>query len=213
MGGNAESTLSWMRVGGVGGLLGIVAYLAAAFAPLPDTAGYAAAFAFGPLIAVGAFGLRRALALHRPGPVVDLSALFAAAGGITVLAMLTTQQAIFAVTRKPGATVDPQLEAGLDAVHFGLDVAWDVLIGTATVLLGVAMLGHPRFGRVMGAVGILLGLLLLGFNLWHFPIPPEAAGSFDWGPFVALWMVVTFVMLLRSQRWAREILARGATPG
>lgn len=201
-----EYTLSWMRVGGWGGLAGIAAYLAAAFAPLPDLAGYACAFAFGPLVAVGALGLRQALSLHRRSPVVDLAAVFAVGAGFTVLAMLTVQQAIFAKVFGAGAEVEAQLRAGLNAVHFGLDVAWDVLIGAATVLLGWAMLGHPRFGRVLGSLGIILGGLLLGFNLGYFPTPPDAAGSIDWGPFVALWMVATNVLLLRALPWARALL-------
>jgi hypothetical protein len=83
-------------------------------------------------------------------------------------------------------------------------VAWDILICVAVVLFGVAMLRHPRFGRVFGSIGIISALLALSFNLWYFPTPPAAANSIDWGPLVALWLLVTFVMLLRSTKWAGD---------
>ena len=221
---NVASSLAWIRTGGVCGLLGIASYLAAAFAPLPDVAAYAAAFAFGPLLAVGLAGARHLLVLERPGPLVDVAALFGVAAGFTVLAMLTVQQAIFgrsaaaiaAAGETPDAQVLRQVRDGLNSVHLGLDVAWDVLIATSVLLFGLAMLRHPRFGHVLGGLGVALGALLLGFNLWFFPTPPASAGSIDWGPFVALWSLAVFVQQLRSQDWARARLtepdaARGAT--
>ncbi len=214
-----DLSLSWIRVGGVCGLISIGAYLAAAFVPLPDTLGYAAAFAFGPLLAVGAVGLYHCLALAHRGPLIQVAAIAAIAGGVTVLVMLSTQQAIFGVMKRaiagasdPGsADVYRKVADGLDAVHLGIDVAWDVLISVAVILFGLAMTHHPRFGRVMGALGAVFGGLLLVFNLWYFPVPPATANSIDWGPFVALWMLVAFILLLRAMPWAREQIAQ-ATP-
>lgn len=208
----SRSTLAWIRVGGIAGVASIASYLAAAFLPLPDVAGYFAAFAFGPLVAVGSVGLRALLGLERKGPLVDVAALFGAAAGVTVLIMLTVQQSIFALAARaleaagdgPDAAAIGRVRDGLDSVHLGIDVAWDVLIATAVVLFGAAMLRHPRFGRPFGALGILLGLLLLGFNLWYFPVPPASSDSIDWGPFVALWMLATFVLQLRALPWARS---------
>lgn len=208
--------VSWIRAGGICGLLGIGSYLAAAFAPLPDTLGYAAVFAFGPLIAIGAGGLYHGLALFRRTPLVQIATVAAIAAGVTVLIMLTTQQAIFAVMKQTIAQTSDEASAdayrkvatGLDTVHLGIDIAWDVLISIAVILFGFAMLRHPRFGLLIGALGVALGSLLLGFNIWYFPVPPASASSIDWGPFVALWMLATYVMLLRALPWAREQVAR-----
>jgi hypothetical protein len=84
-----------------------------------------------------------------------------------------------------------------------MDVAWDVLISAAVILFGIGMLSHERFGRIFGSAGIILGALLLVFNLWYFPSPPAAAGSIDWGPAVALWLLIVSLQLLRSLTWAR----------
>ena len=200
-----ELTQHWIKVGGVCGVLSVISYLAAAFAPLPDLLSNVTAFAFGPLLAVGVTGLYYCLALERRGPMIQIATIFGIAGGVTVLIMLTTQQAIFSVIKRSSAGPElSQLKAGLNAVQLGIDVAWDVLICVAVVLFGVAMLRHPRFGRVFGSIGIISALMALSFNLWYFPTPPADANSIDWGPLDALWLLVTFVMLLRSTKWAGD---------
>lgn len=92
---------------------------------------------------------------------------------------------------------------GLNSVHWGLDVAWDVLISTAVILFGISMLKHPVFGRILGGSGILFGGLLLAFNLYYFPTPPASVDSIDWGPAVALWMLASFVFLLKATNWLK----------
>lgn len=196
---------SWIKVGGICGISSIASYLGAAFVPLPEVLTLAAAFAFGPLLGIGAMGLFHALSLEKRGPLLQIASVFALAGSLTVLIMLTTQQAIFALNaRAVAAAADPQVAAeiqrigeGLGAVHLGIDIAWDVLISVAVILFGIAMWRNPRFGRVFGGLGVVLGALLLGFNLHYFPIPPIDQDSIDWGPFVALWLLVAFILTLR----------------
>jgi hypothetical protein len=200
------SSSSWSRVGGVCGLLGIASYLVAAFVPLPDTLSYTAAFAFGPLLAVGLMGLYHCMAERRPGPLLQIAAAFGVAAGFTVLIMITAQQAIFSTLAKmekgeKGSAANvayQQLADGLDSVQLGIDVAWDVAISVAVVLFAIGMWRDRRFGRILGGLGAVFGLLLLGYNLWYFPTPPISSGSIDWGPAVALWLLATFVFLLRA---------------
>lgn len=200
-----QLSLSWMRAGSISGIAGIAAYLLAAFVPLPDFLSYLTAFAFGPLVSIGMMGLYHGLSFEKPTPLTQIAAMFGVAAGITVLLMLTVQQAIFSElkteTENNAAPLLPMLKNGLNAVHYGMDIAWDVLISTSVVLFGWAMFRNKFFGKIVGLTGVLLGLLLLSFNLWFFPVPPASISSIDWGPFVALWMVVAFVILLRvSQR-------------
>jgi hypothetical protein len=200
-----------MRVGAACGFAGGLAYALAAFAPLPDPAGYAAAFAFGPLLALGLVGLYHGVSSEGATPLTQGAAILGIAGGFTVLIMLTVQQAIFVLSdRAIAAATDPaqavalrQVLGGVNAVQLGLDVAWDVMIGSSVVLFGIAMLRHPAYGRVVGGIGVVLGVLLLAFNLRWFPVPPAESGSIDWGPFVALWMMAAFVLLVRQARSVR----------
>ena len=66
------------------------------------------------------------------------------------------------------------------------------------------MLKHPRFGRVIGLVGIVTGAALLGFNLSTFPHPPAEAGSLDLGPVLGLWGLVVTIMMARSIGWLKD---------
>ena len=148
-----ELTQRWIKVGGVCGVLSVVSYLAAAFAPLPDLLSNVTAFAFGPLLAVGVTGLYYCLALERRGPMIQIATIFGIAGGVTVLIMLTTQQAIFSVIKRSSVEAElSQFKAGLNAVQLGIDVAWDILICVAVVLFGFAMLRQHRFGRLFGSI-------------------------------------------------------------
>jgi len=188
------------RAGGICGLLALASYFAAAFVPLPDRASYVLAFAMPVLLIVGFLGLHRKLTATRPSFATDVAAVFAACAGATLLAMLCVQQALFVSLESASDAASKPIRAALHTTHLGLDVAWDVFVSIAVALFAVAMMRHAAFGRVLGGVGLVLALLLLGFNLAYFPEPPGSAESIDWGPAVALWMIVTFAMLWRSAR-------------
>ena len=204
-----DISIPWIRTGAICGFAGIGAYAFAAFIPAPDFISYLAAFSFGPLLSIAIAGLYHLLAFHKKTPLLQVGTLLSMTGGITVLLMLCVQQSIFVSLKRieEESTDDlySKLSEGLNSVQLGLDVAWDVLIASGTVLIGISMLNHPRFGKIIGGIGSLLGLLLLGFNIYYFPTPPADANSIDWGPFVALWYGVVAVMMLLSVRWAQNI--------
>jgi len=51
------------------------------------------------------------------------------------------------------------------AVWLGLDVAWDAYLGLGTLCFALAMMKHPRFGRLLGIPGVVVSLALLLLNL------------------------------------------------
>lgn len=198
-----ETQVRWSLIGGVCGVCAVLSYIGAAFIPMPDVLTLAAAFAFGPLLAVACVGLHCATPAWAGLPLTQIAAGFGVAAGATVLAMLSVQQAIFAALGAAGANEDMKAVSALaHAVHLGLDVAWDVLISTAVLLFSAGMLGLRGItGKLMGSSGLLLASLLLGYNLWYFPQPPIDADSIDWGPFVALWLLLCFAMLATRRPW------------
>jgi hypothetical protein len=196
----------WIKTGGICGLLGGCLYFAAAFIPMPNLLVYIAAFAFGPLLAIGCTGLYYFLSATDESPRLQIAVVSAIAGGITLLLMLTVQQSIFSVLEKTPAASSAEIKSfgerinnGLNSIHFGMDIAWDVFISTATILFSYSMIKKTGMWKIVGFIGLALGLLLLAFNLYHFPKPPESVGSIDWGPFVAVWYLAVFALLLTKK--------------
>jgi len=89
-------------------------------------------------------------------------------------------------------------------VVLGLDVAFDVFIGLATLLFALNMLGDPRFGKVIGWAGAFISVfLLLGANFYFFPDPPRQHGFPEIGIFVGLWYLAVVLLIGRSVRKGR----------
>ncbi|MEO8588970.1 MAG: hypothetical protein ABI432_06365 [Flavobacteriales bacterium] len=183
--------------GGICGAAGVIAYFGAAFLPLPDTLGLVLAFAFGPLVSIASLGLVYAVEEGSPRVGARIAGFLGAAAGIMILGMLTVQQALFAAYgRMPEA--DPSRASLItlgEAVHFGLDIAWDCLIAASIVLFALHMWRSARFGKIFSGLGLVCGLLLFGINMAAFPVPPDTIGWIDMGPFCALWMLAVYIRM------------------
>ena len=79
-------------------------------------------------------------------------------------------------------------------IDLGLDVAWDMLIGTALVFSGIAIRRRRGLGPGWALPSIALGVALIGLNAATFPWPPAAHGLFDIGPLIGV-----FVFLLSAR--------------
>lgn len=196
---------SWTLTGGICGVMAVLAYFGAAFIPLPGTASLILAFAFGPLVSIASLGLVRALEQGTPHVGVRVAGFLGASAGITVLAMLSVQQALFAAQADiPEA--DPSRAALIalsDAVHFGLDIAWDCLIAASITLFAIRFWRVSAFGKALSVLGTLCGAGLFAVNMAAFPDPPESIGMLDMGPLCALWMLVVYGWMLRVGAAAR----------
>lgn len=184
---------------GIGaGLVTCLVYPVVSFAPLPRTLLVVLASLLGPSLAVASLGLREALRLHKASVVGDLGALFNVLAGALLEAMLLVQLAVR--LRTTGSAPGQEIVG----VWLGLDVAWDVYVGLGTGLFAIAMLRHPRFGKVMGVTGVLLAASLLASNLVTFPTPPVEAGLVDLGPAIGLWYLAGTILMWRSIPWVRK---------
>jgi hypothetical protein len=194
----------WVRVAGITGVASVLSYFGAAFVPLPDAVARLLAFAFGPLLVASFLGFYRFMSRHRNGPVLQTACLFGAIAGTMVTCMLVVQVGNNMVRADLLQTAESEAARqaaevswrAVNRVQYLLDVVWDIFICCALILLGMAMLGHPRYGKVWGGLGILAAALLLALNLQTFPEAPAYAGSIDLGPLVALWMLAVFLRTL-----------------
>jgi hypothetical protein len=191
----------WIRTGAIAGVWACFAYPMAVFVPMPLRATAAVAASFGPALAIGCVGLWRLIRLYRPSVAASAAAGLNGLGGGLFAAMVLVQMAV-------GHATGGRTEGPLQAVWLGLDVAWDAYIGLGTVLFGVSMFGHPRFGRLFGTSGIVLALGLLASNLYTFPTPPANAGLVDFGPFIGLWYLAVSIQVWRSVGWAKAAAGR-----
>lgn len=208
MANHPTSNETWARVAGATGLAGITCYFGAAFIPLPDAAVRLLAFAFGPFLCAAFAGLYRYLSEENDGPILQLASVFGILAGAMVTTMLVVQVGnnmvraeLLAEAGDESVRESIKLSWGaVNRVQYLLDVVWDIFICVATMLLGVVLWSHARFGRIWGGLGFLAGFLLLAFNLYTFPYAPAEVGSVDLGPFVAMFMLGVFVRLLLPKR-------------
>jgi hypothetical protein len=73
------------------------------------------------------------------------------------------------------------------------------------------MFRRRGLGAWLGLPGVLIGGLLLIYNIATFPKPPDTAGLMDFGPLLGLWYLVIYVRLgassLRLERQQRRLMA------
>jgi hypothetical protein len=196
----STASVVWIRTGVVAGLSVSLVYPAVIFLPLPKLAITVLAASMGPLLAVASLGLGELLQIPRPSVPARLGMAFNFAAGALLSAMLLVQLAVKA--RLQGAKASPELVG----IWLGLDVAWDVYVSIGTGLFALAMLKHPRFGKVFGGIGLVIAMFLLVLNLFTFPTPPADAGLIDVGPVVGLWYLVATVQAWRSLPWVRSVV-------
>jgi hypothetical protein len=192
----------WARMTTGAGLAATAVYVSFFFLPetTPLWLGAAVVSLFGPLLSAGSLGLYHVMAHHRRTVSLQLAAAANVVAGALVTSMLLVQTAV-GTERQVITRHDAAVWPAFRHVDFGLDVAWDVYIGIGTILFAMNAFGHPLYGRVIGAAGVLLGAALLGLNFASFPDPPGSSGLIDAGPFVGLWYAALAVMTWRAPGW------------
>lgn len=197
-----QITRNWILYGAMAGILAVLAYGSAiAPIPLPDRVKLYLGMAFGPLISLSFVGLYHFFKLHRKTVMLQAATIFGIIAGTLANLMIVVQSAIH-LTIPAGARKSLGLAyAGLNMVQLGMDVSWDIYLSFATILLGLAMFSHPRFGKIWGAIALLIGAGLLVLNLAAFPIPPADASSFDLGPVTGVLYLFVAFRVLTSLKW------------
>lgn len=202
----------WVR-SGIAGVAGVACYILAIAVPWPETQwGTSTALlvvsAWPILSIVYSYGLCSYIAAERESAANRLGLLFAVAAFTTVLAMTVVQLAVGAgiaeITKGLDEEAARALRRGLRMVDLGLDVAWDLLIGTALIFSGLAMRPRSGLGNGWGIPSVTLGAALIVLNAATFPWPPADSGLFDVGPFIGLFMMGLAARLLVLGRRARS---------
>lgn len=202
--------VQWARIGGVCGILTGASFAVASAAPTADTE-LVAATVMGPGFLGFSLGLYHVLRAHRRTVSVDLGLLANVAAGISLTLMLFAQLGLkrwyelqfgAGATDSPERTLDAAFQAG-NGVQLGMDVAWDVFLVLGALLLAWNMWHHPRFGRILAASGMVIAISLIVINLAVFPEPP-GHDAIDLGPVIGLWYTIVSIRLVMSGHWAAD---------
>lgn len=177
-----ELDYRWAPATTVSGIAGVVAYIFALATESSDAFTVVASFIFAFGITLSSIGLYHILGGEKGSPLVLIATMANVIAAALLFAMVMVQLSVHALV--------PQPDDGIKAVWLGLDVAWDFYIGTGTLLFGLSMLGRRGLGAWLGVPGLLIGSLLLIFNVATFPTPPASAGLVDLGPLLGLWYLV-----------------------
>jgi hypothetical protein len=199
--------------GGVAGMAGVCCYILAIAVPWPETQfGTSAALLVGsafPILGiVYSYVLYSFVAAERESVANRLGLVFAIAAFTTVLAMIVVQLAVGAglgeITRDLDEHTARALRRGLRMIDLGLDVAWDMLLGTALVFSGFAIRKRTGLGLGWAIPSVALGIALIGLNAATFPWPPGAHGLFDIGPAIGMFVFVLSARLALLGRRAPQ---------
>lgn len=203
---------TWVRLGVYTGLAVSAIYPLMIFAPLPKKISVLFASLFGPLLMMASLGLYYFLQAYRQTVTAQLAVLSNIVASVLVTLMLIVQLSVNLSMDKlmasAGAEISEQTMRWIwqvvDKIQLGIDVSWDIFISIGTILFGVTAMKHPRFGKIFGLLGFLIGHFLLVFNLAAFPTPPGDAGLIDLGPAAGLWYLAAAILIIRSLKWYDE---------
>lgn len=194
-------------VGGACGFAGTACYLCAAFVPLPDTLTYAVAMLWPILSIIFAYGLFRWIGTAGQSIANDIGFLFAVIAFTLVAAMLSVQLAVgmgaeevLLGLRTAQRGLSESIEKMMRMVDMGLDVAWDMFIGSSLIATGIAMFGYGRLGKGWGIPAIACGASLIVLNVMTFPWPPNTRDLFDAGPFIGIYIMILSLRMIWGQR-------------
>lgn len=204
---NTSSLRTLTTTGGICGIVGTIFYILAVAVPMPERIAFTLAVTWPVLSIVFAYSLYRVIASNGDGMMNQLALLFAIVGFAMVAMMISVQLAVrMGIAEYMGSTIPGEenlhgiIRQALRLVDMGIDVAWDIFIGSSLICLSVALVSHPRFGRAWGIPSALFGAGLIGLNIVTFPWPPNTRGLFDLGPFIGLFIILlsTRLLLLRG---------------
>lgn len=197
----------WIRYGGYSGLIFTIMFLGLAAIPLPDRLETVTALVLPLFLLVGHIGLYHFLSKHRPSMGNQLAVVFGVCAPVLLTAMVTVQLSLVSYMDKYYHPLEEAVRQSqiniwraVDSVQLGLDVAWDMFILPTVILFSIGMMRHPAFGKILGGIGLLFGVVGAILNIGTFPTPPINVGLPDIGPFVVTWYVVIFVLLIRAHR-------------
>jgi len=192
---------NWIKVGIISGLLVSVVYPSLIFIPMPQFLQVILIMAWGPFLGLAAVGLYYFLQLHHKTVSLQIAVISQIIAGVLVTTMLLVQVSLNLSRPEVIEPASKWIWISMHHIQLGIDVAWDVFIFLGSILFALNMYNHPKFGKLFSLSGILISLLLIGFNIATFPTPPAEAGLIDFGPLLGLWGLAVTINIVARYKW------------
>lgn len=200
----------WIKLGIISGLLVSLIYPALIFISMPELVQTFLVMIFGPLLGLASTGLYFFISLHKKNISSSIAFISNIIAGVLITTMLLIQMAIRSSKPESLDISNEWIWKSINQVHLGLDVAWDVYISLGTFLFAISIFNHPKCGKVLSVIGIIISILLISFNAISFPKPPSNAGLIDMGPFIGLWYLALTIIMISSLKWVDEKIKQEA---
>jgi hypothetical protein len=196
---NTKNIKSLIIIGALSGMLSILSYMVAAFASLPNSIVFLLVMLFPMLGIIFIFSMKEFIDQNHSSYANKLSFVFGSLA-FTILAIFISAQLAVQIgidTTSAASTSDnlKTIKRSIRLVDMGMDVAWDMFIGTYLILFFLSTRKVPSL-KWWGTAFGFLGLILIILNVITFPYPPAESGLFDLGPFIALTLLLLSVWML-----------------
>lgn len=202
---------NWIRYGSIMGMVAVVFYYCMAVLPIPDRLQQLLALVFPGLLLCGHVGLYHWFRRKQETALGQAAVIFGIGAPVLVSAMLCAQMSMSDFMDRfyrplDEATREAQINIwrATDSVQLGLDVAWDMFILPTILMFAILAFRFLPWGKIIGSIGVVIGVGGLVFNIWTFPTPPIEVGLIDVGPFAMVWYGIFFgiVFLNRARKSA-----------
>ena len=204
---------SWVKLGIISGLLSSIIYPGLVFFNLPKGFQVILVMAWGPLLGISAVGAYYFFKLHKETISLKIATVSQVIAGVLVTTMLLIQMAVFSVKPEVVGESNRWIWDSINHVQLGVDVAWDVFLFIALLLLSINMFHHPKFGKIFSITGVIISISFIAFNIASFPTPPGEAGLVDLGPLCGLFALIIIVNILLRFKWINHFAGdTGSSP-
>ena len=198
-----NSSRDLFLLSGACGIVGTCCYVIATTVSMNRILSYAIAMGWPILSIIFVFGLIRFIALEYNGFSNQLAGLFAYIAFGLVAVMISIQCAIelgfdtsIANSSSKQHELLSMIKPAITLVDLGVDVAWDLFIGTSLIFLAFAVKKNQKFGIWWSIPAGLLAILLIVLNIITFPWPPNSRGLIDVGPAIGIYIIALSGRLL-----------------
>jgi len=194
---NKQQISKQLLIGSIGSIIGLHCYIIAAAISMSPLLSFLLITIWPVTAIIFAHALYKYIAIEKQSISNQLAFLFTVIAFVLVYIMLSIQIGLkTGIIDMMNSATDNEKEtlalilSSTNWVHLGIDLAWDMFLGTSMILLSIALKGHSKFKLWWAIPMLVLGLALIAVNLYTFPYPPAEKGIIDIGPIIGVFMIV-----------------------